>query len=136
MQVILYAQPYDITAMGFSFSDIEGYRTKAAALRNAASDPVEEFEIQFIEGDAIDTELFAALSISQARLDGFLPRQRTGTTFRRPKRFSLAEMVVPGLIPPPTIRMISTSISIGSRACGRWLSSLWRTGFLVPFPLR
>ena len=50
MQVTLYAQPYDITAMGYSFSDIEGYRTKASALRNAAGDPDDlDIDIYWVE---------------------------------------------------------------------------------------
>ena len=59
----LYAQPYDITATGFSFDDAEDYARKAQALRNEYGQPVEEFEIQFIDGE---------WSLSQCNLSQFL----------------------------------------------------------------
>jgi hypothetical protein len=57
----LYAQPYDITAIGFSFTTLEEYRKKAGNLTNDYGRPVEEFEIQFIDGNDIDAQLFKAL---------------------------------------------------------------------------
>jgi hypothetical protein len=45
-----YAQPYDITATGFYFKTAEEYQEKAGRLRNSADRPVEEFELQFIDG--------------------------------------------------------------------------------------
>lgn len=44
---------------------LEEYQTKAAALRNDYGDPVEEFEIQFIDGEAIDCDLAKAISLYQ-----------------------------------------------------------------------
>jgi hypothetical protein len=67
----LYAQPYDITANGFYFESVEEYETKASALRNDYGDAVEEFEIQFIDGEAIDCELAKAIGINQANLAQF-----------------------------------------------------------------
>ena len=64
--IILHAQPYDISAPGFLFKSVEEYREKADKLTNSAGDPVEEFEIQFIDGEDIDRELFKALNINQA----------------------------------------------------------------------
>ena len=61
-----HATPYDITASGFYFSDLKEYEKKAATERNESGHPVEEYEIQFIDGD--DCELFAALSVNQATL--------------------------------------------------------------------
>jgi antirestriction protein len=66
-----YAQPYDITANGFYFESVEDYDTKASALRNDYGDAVEEFEIQFIDGEAIDCELAKAIGINQANLAQF-----------------------------------------------------------------
>lgn len=71
MTIRLFAQPYDIAATGFYFESLEDYQAKCATNRNAHSEPVEEYEIQFIDGDAIDAELFRALSISQATIRDF-----------------------------------------------------------------
>ena len=68
----LYAQPYDITASGFYFDSAEEYKAKAAHARNASGCRVEEFEIQFIDGDPLDAELFNALSVHQGDVSRFL----------------------------------------------------------------
>ncbi len=69
-----YAQPYDLSATGFYFEDAETYETKRASLTNDYGQPVEEFEIQFIDGEAIDAQLFKALSISQATILAFMEK--------------------------------------------------------------
>ncbi len=74
MKIALYAQPYDITATGFYFSTIEEYDAKATKLRNDFGDPVEEFEIQFIDGEQIDCELAKAIGLNQANLPVFLAK--------------------------------------------------------------
>ena len=61
-----HATPYDISATGFYFSNYEEYTEKAAAHKNEYGDPVEEFEIQFIDGE--NHQLFNALSVNQATL--------------------------------------------------------------------
>lgn len=63
-----YAQPYDISASGFYFETEKEFRAKSAALRNDYDDPVEEFEIQFIDGELIDAELCNAIGINQANI--------------------------------------------------------------------
>lgn len=72
MTITLYAQPYDITACGFYFTDYEAYAAKAATARNDYGQPVEEFEIQFIDGSGLDARLFEALGVNQANLEAFL----------------------------------------------------------------
>lgn len=72
MTILLHAQPYDISANGFYFRDAEEYSRKATDLRNSYGDPVEEFEIQFIDGEAIDCELAKAIGINQANFPQFL----------------------------------------------------------------
>jgi hypothetical protein len=67
----LYAQPYDLAANGFYFDSAEAYAKEASRLRNAYGQPVEEFEIQFIDGEAIDAELFEALRLSQVNFSGY-----------------------------------------------------------------
>lgn len=71
-QVTLHAQPYDISASGFYFSTAEEFQTKATDLRNDYGDIVEEFEIQFIDGDDLDCDLFKALFIHQGDIGAFL----------------------------------------------------------------
>jgi antirestriction protein len=62
----LHAQPYDIAATGFHFETAEGYEKSANALRNDYGDPVEEFEIQFIDGESTDCDLAKAIGLNQA----------------------------------------------------------------------
>ena len=64
----LHAQPYDITANGFYFESLEEYAAKANSNRNDHGDPVEEYEIQFIDGDHIDCDLAKAWGINQANI--------------------------------------------------------------------
>ena len=68
----LYAQPYDISAIGFYFETREEYEQKAASNRNQMGFPVEEYELQFIDGEDIDCKLFDALSINQATFRKYL----------------------------------------------------------------
>lgn len=72
-----YAQPYDIMAHGFFFECAEDYTAKREACRNAYGQPVEEFEIQFIDGDDLDAQLFDALSVTQANIIPFIERLET-----------------------------------------------------------
>ncbi len=57
MTIQLHAQPYDLAATGFYFETYEEYADKSAKLRNDYGDRVEEFEIQFIDGEAIDCDM-------------------------------------------------------------------------------
>lgn len=72
MTVQLYAQPYDISATGFYFETHDEYAEKAAALRNDHGDRVEEFEIQVIDGEAIDCDFARAIGLNQANLGQYL----------------------------------------------------------------
>lgn len=72
MTIQLYAQPYDLTATGFYFETADQYFEKVKHLTNVHGDPVEEFEIQFINGDDIDCELAKAIGINQANFSVFL----------------------------------------------------------------
>lgn len=65
MTTTLYAQPYDISASGFYFEDAEAFTAKFAASRNDYGQSVEEFEIQFIDGEAIDMALAKAVGLHQ-----------------------------------------------------------------------
>jgi len=68
----LYAQPYDISATGFYFETREEYEQKAARNFNQMGSPVEEDELQFIDGEEIDCKLFEALGVNQATFGKYL----------------------------------------------------------------
>lgn len=68
----LFAQPYDISAQGFYFHTPEEYQEKSAKTRNDYGQPVEEYELQFIDGESIDAKLFEALGVNQCNFPQFL----------------------------------------------------------------
>ena len=68
----LYAQPYDSTAEGFSFDTTEAFEAATAQAVNTYGQRVEEFEIQFIDGEAIDCALFGAWRPGQGDVGAFL----------------------------------------------------------------
>lgn len=72
MTITLHAQPYDISAIGFYFTSSEDYDEKTKQLTNIHGDPVEEFEIQFIDGERIDCDLAKAIDLSQANFRDYL----------------------------------------------------------------
>ncbi|WP_282091665.1 hypothetical protein [Epibacterium ulvae] len=47
----LHAQPYDPDANGCYFESMEDYVSKAKLNRNSFGDVVEEYEIQFVDGE-------------------------------------------------------------------------------------
>jgi len=61
-----HATPYDLSAQGFYFETFDEYTERASRHRNAYGQPVEEYEIQFVDGD--NYTLSAALGINQASL--------------------------------------------------------------------
>lgn len=68
----LFAQPYDISATGFFFTSVGEYETAYAKNRNDHGQPVEEYEIQFIDGDDLDCALAKAWSVNQGNISQFL----------------------------------------------------------------
>jgi len=64
-----FAQPYNLDAVGFYFETLEAYTEKSENLLDAFGNPVEEFEIQFIDGD--DCELFSVCGINQGNLQAW-----------------------------------------------------------------
>lgn len=69
---LLYAHPYDISAQGFLFNSVAQYEAQAKKLRNDFGGLVEEFEIQFIDGERIDAEFSKAFAINQGTFQQFL----------------------------------------------------------------
>ena len=62
----LYANPYNIDAAGFYFESADEFTEKSQNLTDRYSNLLEEFEIDFIDGD--DAALFNACGINQANL--------------------------------------------------------------------
>ena len=63
-----------VDGYGFFFRTVEEYKNEVVKLRNAYGDPVEEFEIQFIDGDRIDSALFRALCIHHGDIEAYLEK--------------------------------------------------------------
>lgn len=63
---VYFAQPYSLDAHGFYFLTLEEYQEKAAANRDRYGNPVEEYELQYIDGAY--HRLFNALGVNQANL--------------------------------------------------------------------
>lgn len=63
-----YAQPYDNSTTGFYFENKETFEKKITSIRNDCGEPVEDFEIQFIDGEMIDAELCKALGLYQPNI--------------------------------------------------------------------
>ena len=61
-----HAQPYSLDATGFYFDNLDDYEAKFEANKDSFGAPVEEYEIQFIDGAG--AELFKALGIDQSTL--------------------------------------------------------------------
>ena len=72
MTTVLHAQPYDLAATGFYFETPEAFQSKAKANRNDYCDPVEEYEIQFIDGDDVDCDLAKAIGLNQGNFRDYL----------------------------------------------------------------
>lgn len=66
----LHATPYNIDAAGFYFESTADYKNKSESHLDRFGNLVEEFEIQFIDGD--DAELFNACDITQSNLNTWL----------------------------------------------------------------
>jgi hypothetical protein len=63
----LHATPHNIDATGFYFESAEDFIHQMEGLTDKYGAPVEEFEIQFIDGD--DYKLFEAAGINQATIN-------------------------------------------------------------------
>ena len=72
MTITLHAQPYDTSAEGFYFETTDAFKAKVKTIKNAFGDLVEEFEIQFIDGDSLDCALAQAVGLNQANVADYL----------------------------------------------------------------
>ncbi len=71
MTLTLHAQPYDMDATGFYFTSYEDYTAKADKAVNTYGQHVDEFEIQFIEGDLLDCLFAEACGLYQSNIKAF-----------------------------------------------------------------
>lgn len=63
---VFYAQPYSLDAKGFYFDSFDDYTRQQAQCRDRWGHPVEEFEIQFINGP--DPDLYRTAELDQSTL--------------------------------------------------------------------
>ncbi|MGJ8534882.1 MAG: antirestriction protein ArdA [Alphaproteobacteria bacterium] len=68
----LHAQPYDTSAKGFYFSKPSEYAMRAISNLNSSGGTIEEYEIQFIDGEDIDCALAKAWELNQANFTAYL----------------------------------------------------------------
>ena len=71
MSVTLYAQPYNLDAHGFYFESYKNFRDSASKVKNTFGQPVEEFEIQFIDGSDLYCDFARAYGVNQANIKQF-----------------------------------------------------------------
>ncbi len=69
---LFYAQPYNTSVEGFYFKSAEQYAEKSQDLTDPFGQPVEEFEIQFINGGQLACELFEAWRPGQSEVGTFI----------------------------------------------------------------
>lgn len=67
MTTTLHATPYNIDAIGFYFTNADDYQAKSSKNLDCYGNFVEEYEIQFIDGD--DAALFEVCGINQVNLN-------------------------------------------------------------------
>ena len=85
---LYFAQPYNIDAKGFYFDSYEDYTRQAARCRDRFGHPVEEFEIQYIDGP--DGELFRAAGLDQSTLH-WLDELEAVEDYKKPAVFFLLD---------------------------------------------
>ena len=67
----LFAQPINPDAKGFYFESMEEYEEGKKICADSFGSPVEEFEIQFIEGDSAEEDLAEVFKLDQNNLELF-----------------------------------------------------------------
>ena len=63
-----FAQPYSNDAIGFYFDTFEQYELNVSQCKDCFGHAVEEFELQFIDGDTEDAQAFEACRIDQVNI--------------------------------------------------------------------
>ncbi len=90
-RTVLHAQPYSLDAQGFYFTDMDDFQAKYDANNDCFGLPVEEYEIQFIDGESADAQLFEAVGINQVNLERFFNEIETLDDHAKPALYFLLE---------------------------------------------
>ncbi len=64
-----YANPYNTDATGFYFETFEEYQENVELVKSSFGNPVDEFEIQVIDGSKKECDLVKAIRINQVNLE-------------------------------------------------------------------
>lgn len=88
-----FAQPYNPDAAGFYFATKEEFQTKTEGLTDRFGCPVEEFEIQLIDGSSEESDLFQACSVNQANIGQFLAIVDVALDYQLPAIFYLCDVL-------------------------------------------
>ncbi len=83
MTLILYAQPYNIEAEGFYFHTADEYAKTLPTIKDGSGQPIEEFEIEFIDGEAIDCDLAKAWGLNQANFSAYFDAAATWQDYEK-----------------------------------------------------
>ena len=67
-----YANPYNASAAGFYFESIEELEEKSAALKDEFGLPVEELEVEAMDGTREEMELFEMVEVNQSNIAEFI----------------------------------------------------------------
>ena len=86
---VLHAQPYNLEAAGFYFDDATDYEVKAEGRTDRYGCPVEEYEIQFIDGEDADAQLFNVCGINQVTLNLWFDEIEPLDDWQKPALFFL-----------------------------------------------
>jgi hypothetical protein len=89
---VFHAQPYSLDATGFYFTDMDDYQAKYEANRDRFGFSVEEYEIQFIDGDAEDAQLYEAAGINQTNIEFFIEEIMDLDDYQKPGLYFLLDM--------------------------------------------
>ena len=88
---VFHAQPYSLDATGFYFTDMDEFQAKYDVNWDSFGLSVEEYEIQFIDGDTADAQLFEAAGINQASIEFFIDEIMELDDYQKPALFFLLE---------------------------------------------
>ena len=91
-----YANPYNTSATGFYFESIEELEEKSAKLNDEFGLPVEEFEIDAIDGTREEMELAEALGINQANIAEFIEFIDTSDEYSWPTIYFIQSSILAG----------------------------------------
>ncbi len=102
-----HATPYDISARGFYFSTGEEFDEKFQKRL-----PVEEYEIQFIDGDLDDAHLFNVVDVSQGNSGTFIDVVEDIEEYQKPALFYYLSFYNPGADWDDALRTVDDEVRV------------------------